>query len=435
MLVFFRSLFTKPCGAGLAILAATILALSLSACAGRVADRGKTGQATAPAPAPVPTPEIALTPPPIPGSGGPRIGLLLPLSGPRAELGRAMLQAAELALFETGADDIALIVRDTEKVPGGAGEAARQVVQEGARIIIGPLFAQQVKPVLSVAAPAGINVVSFSTDRAVAGGGAYVMGVLPGLQVDRVIAYAAARGLRRLGALVPSTPYGSIVAAALNDSAARHGGRVVRVDYYDPAQADLSPVVRQFATAIGASAATAIGGTTAAEAEFVPGQNGLTIDALLLPEGVERLRIVAPLLPFYDVDPRRLRMLGTALWDEPALAAEPALLGGWYAATDPAGWRSLSERYRAAWGTPPPRIASLAYDGVALAIALAKRADQPDPFDAASLTQPSGFGGVDGIFRFRPDGTVERGLAVMELRREGAQVVDPAPVSFEPLIN
>jgi hypothetical protein len=158
---------------------------------------------------------------------------------------------------------------------------------------------------------------------------------------------------------------------------------------------------------------------------------GGNYQALLLPEGGSELKSIAPLLPYYDVDPRDVKFLGTGLWDDPTLAREPPLNGAWYPAPPPEGHEQFLTRYRRAYGTTPPRIASLGYDAVSLAIALSSLPES-ERFTPEALTNPDGFAGVDGIFRFMPDGGTERGLAVLEIRPGGAVVVDPAPTSFQP---
>jgi hypothetical protein len=156
----------------------------------------------------------------------------------------------------------------------------------------------------------------------------------------------------------------------------------------------------------------------------------IPFDAILIPEGGNRLKSVAPLLPYYDVDPEKVHFLGTGLWDEPGLGTEPALNGGWYAAPPPGARADFDQRFRAVYKRPPPRLATLAYDATALAAVLARNANGPD-FSAAALTNPSGFAGVDGIFRLRPDGLIQRGLAVLEVHRNGNTVVSPAPTTFQ----
>jgi ABC-type branched-subunit amino acid transport system substrate-binding protein len=334
--------------------------------------------------------------------------LLLPLSGHNAGLGQALLQAAQMAVFDLADDRFTLVVRDTE-TPGGTAAAAQQLVQQGARIVLGPIFAGQVAQAAPTVRAASVPMVAFSTDVTVAGNGIYVMGVLPGLQVARVVGYASAQGLTRVAALAPASAFGQTVVAALHSAAPRFGAAVAQVDYYDPAATDMSAPVQRLNP----------GGTP-------------QFDALMLPEGAPRLTAIAPLLPYYDIDTTKVRLLGTALWDDRALAREPALVGGWFAAPQPEQWHSFASRYRGLYGTEPPRIASLAYDATALAAVLGRAGGAG--FGAEAITSASGFSGVDGVFRFRPDGQVERGLAVFELQAGGPVVIDPAPQSFEPAV-
>jgi hypothetical protein len=126
---------------------------------------------------------------------------------------------------------------------------------------------------------------------------------------------------------------------------------------------------------------------------------------------------------------RNIQLLGTGLWDNPRVFASPALQGGLYAAPDPSGFRAFSGRYRTKYGSEPVRTATLAYDSVALVAALA-RTQGPTRFSSDVITNPSGFAGIDGLFRFRADGTNERGLAVMRVASAGGTPVAGSPKSF-----
>jgi hypothetical protein len=151
---------------------------------------------------------------------------------------------------------------------------------------------------------------------------------------------------------------------------------------------------------------------------------------MFLPEGGNRVRVLAPLLAYHDIDPAQVKLLGTALWDDPTLGLEPTLVGGWFAAPDPGPWTDFSKRYRELYVDAPPRLATIGYDATALAAVLGRAASGAD-FSPATLTQANGYSGIDGIFRLTADGGVQRGLAVLEVRREGPVVIDPAPKSFE----
>jgi ABC-type branched-subunit amino acid transport system substrate-binding protein len=341
-----------------------------------------------------------------------QIGLLLPLTGSFAGSGQAWLQAAELALFEAPDSNLALSVRDTGGNPAQAAQAARDVIQKGAQLILGPGLRDELKAVAPVARAAGVNVVSFSTDKTAAGEGIFVMGILPEVQVERVVGYASRQGLRQFAALAPQSPYGQIIAAALRDAATRSGASVARTEFYDPNVLDSTPAIGQIG-------------------QYV--SSGGHIDALLIPEGGDRLRGIAPRLGEFGIDPTQVRLLGSTLWSDSGVEADPTLVGSWYAAPDPTPWHAFQGRYRAAFGGDPPRFASIAYDATLLAVLLASGSNGPD-FSISSLTEPAGFSGVDGIFRFRSDGSVERGLAIMEVRENRVDLREPAPHSFDEVI-
>jgi ABC-type branched-subunit amino acid transport system substrate-binding protein len=430
------------------LVAAAILASGLAACEKVNLFQGQPeAQGQAPAEAlslplapslPVETPGLP-APPTLPTA--PKVALLLPLTGPNAEIGKALLNAAEIALFDTADAQFELLPRDTGGTADGAAAATRAVLDEGAKLILGPFFAEEVSAAAPVAHAAGVNIVAFSTDERVAGNGVYLMGFLPRTQVLRVVSYAHERGLNRFAGVVPSSAYGETVAGLLRQAAALVGASIANIAVYDPAANNATQVVRQLANYEERHAALlaqrkaleAAGDDVSLQAlQRLKNEDAIgdvDFDAIMLPEGGERLLALAPLLPFFDIDPARVRILGTGLWDDPSLGKEPELVGGWYAASDPKQRSGFEQRYATLFGTKPPRIATLGYDATALAALLARKEGGAD-FSAAALTNPNGFAGLDGIFRLRADGLDERGLAVLEVQRDGPKIVSPAPTSF-----
>lgn len=371
-------------------------------------------QAGAPGEAPTTvTPQPPVTPegaPAVPVTGRPVVALLLPLSGPNANLGRALLDAASLATFDIGTDNFVLLPRDTAGTPEGATQAAQSAIAAGAKLIIGPLFATEVPAVAAVAHPANVNVVTLSNDRTVAQPGVFVLGVSPQGQIERIVDFAASRGMHSFAALIPNNTFGSVVEQAFRTSVTTAGGQIATVEHYDPG-ADATAAVRRLA----ASAAS--------------GNGGSGFDTLLLPDFGDRLLSIAPLLPYYDIDPGQVKFLGSALWEDPRVTRELALVGGWFAAPPPDARADFVKRYTDVYGRAPPRLATVAYDATALAAVLARGANGPD-FSADAIGNPNGYAGTDGIFRFRSDGTAERGLAVLEVQRQGFRVISPAPEDF-----
>jgi branched-chain amino acid transport system substrate-binding protein len=380
-------------------------------------------------PAPLYAPQPAFPPPgpppPAPPAGPAKVGLLVPLSGPNAELGKAILDAAELALFDKGGERLTLVPRDTKGDARGAADAARAAIAGGAAVILGPLLANEVEAVKPIAAGAHVNVIAFSTMTGLAGGNTFLMGFLPKQEVVREVGFARDRGLTRFSALVPNSPYGHLMVDALRDAAGASGATVTDAEYYDPGEGDAGPAISHL---LPGSAAPGAADQTA-QPQPPPAPH---FDALLLPEGGSRLARLARQLRDAGLDPRAIRLLGSGLWDEPDIGSDPALDGGWFAASPPDARRGFERRFKATYGHDPPRLASLGYDAAALAAALAQGQEAP-PFSRRAILDPQGFSGVDGLYRFTPDGLVQRALAVLEVAPEGSVVVSPAPASFQNL--
>lgn len=371
-----------------------------------------------------------------------RVGLLLPFSGASAQLGEAMRDAAVMAQFELADDRFVLQFYDTRGTPEGAAQAATLAVSQGAELILGPLFSHSVRAVAAPARNAGVPVVAFTTDPSAVGDGVFTIGFLLRQQVDRIVQYAAAQGFLRFALLAPDNVTGRVVAERLQEAAGRFGVQVTRSAFFDPAAADLSAVAEQIAdyaarkSALEAEKARLRAQGDEASMRALERLQSLDTlgsppyDAIMIPAEGVKLRQVASGLTFYDVEPEQVQFLGTMLWDDPSLANENALLGGWYPAASKAAHEPFANRYRDAFNREPPRLASLAYDGVALA-AVISQSERDNRFTIEALTAPSGFLGVDGIFRLLPDGTSERGLAVMEIARDGPEEIAPAPLTFE----
>lgn len=374
----------------------------------------------------------------------PRVALLLPLSGGAAEVGNDMLNAAQLALFDFAPSEFELLIHDDRGTPDGAAEAARLAIGDGAQLIVGPLLAASARAVAPAARAAGVNVVAFSTDRSIVGDGVYTLGFLPAAEVESVIAHARSRGISRIAVLAPDDAYGAAVVEAARRVVP--GAGLAKIQLYDPATSDFSEPIKQLSNfqqrrgqlmqqkAELATRTDEIAKQALARLEKLQAIGDLPFDALLIADGGKRLQSIAALLPFYDVDPSKIRILGTGQWDEPGTGAEPALVGGWYAAPSPDTRAEFEVQFKQAFGTTPRRLATLAYDAVALAAVLAQ-AEGGAHFDAAALTQASGFTGRDGLFRLLPSGLAERGLAILEVEPKGAKIIAKPRETFEAAIR
>lgn len=344
-----------------------------------------------------------------------KVALLLPLSGAgnAASLAKSLKQAGELALFDLDNPTVTLTTKDTKGTPEGAKAAATAAVQEGAELVIGPLFAKSVSAAASITRQAKIPMVAFSSDQSVAGNGVYLLSFLAGRDVPTIVSYAIGQGRRNFGALIPKSPYGRIVEGAFRRAVSAQGGQVVAIEQFQPdANSMLEPAKRiaEFAKSPDPS---------------IPPR----IDALFIPVGSGTLPTVAALMPYYEIDTTKVKLIGTGLWNYANIGREKPLVGGWFPAPDPKGWRGFSQRYVKAYETTPPRLASLSYDAVGIAIALSQGSPK-QRYAPNQLTRARGFSGVDGLFRLLPDGTSQRGLAILEVQKFGARVIQSAPLSF-----
>ncbi|MCC7260094.1 MAG: penicillin-binding protein activator [Alphaproteobacteria bacterium] len=368
-----------------------------------------------------------------------KVALLVPQTGNSADLGRAMLDAAQLALYDKYASlnpaqkqaaDVILLPKDTRATASEAADAARQAIDEGADLILGPVFSTALAAVAPLAREKQVEVISFSNDKTSAGDGVFVMGFTPEDQVDRILRYAARQGAHRFAALLPSDAYGTAVARAVQKSVADIGGEVAGVGYYSPNAPELYAEIRALFGITDAPSAAAKGDGAWQSTDPNRSAAPRTFDAVLIPEGGARLQAVAEAFAAYGIDPHEVMVLGSGQWDDRANPPPAALSGAWFVSAAPAQRDVFTRHFEKSYGYKPPRLASLAYDAMALASTLAF-----DPagrsFSPETLTDPSGFNGpVDGIFRFTPDGQCQRGLAVIEFSPQGFSVIDPPAEYF-----
>lgn len=341
-----------------------------------------------------------------------KIGLMLPLSGPgqAAVIAGTMKKAAELSLTDARAPHVSLSVRDDKGTPEGATAAANELVREGVEVVLGPLFSTSVKAAQPIARQANLQMLAFSNDRQVAGGSVTLLSFLVEPEVNRVIAHAAQTGKKRLAALLPDDTYGRLTDAALTAAASQHGVTVVARQTYPVDNAN------------GAAQAVQTLRDTMRGIE----EHGDPLTGLFLAGGEDSLVLVTPALRQAQIDTKRLQILGTGALDYSTAGREPLLVGAWFAAPDPKGWADFATRFANTHGHSPPRIAALAYDAMTVGVALSNGPDGAR-FNPTTLTRATGFEGIDGPFRLRADGTMERPLAILEVQPTGARVIDAAP--------
>ena len=326
-----------------------------------------------------------------------------------AVLASSLENAARLAIADLDGINIDLRVYNTAGQAAIAASAARQAVNDGAKIILGPVFAEAANAAGLAVASRNVNVLSFSNNSAIAGGNVFVLGPTFQNTANRLVRYAVSQGKGHI--MIVNAQDGAEVIGrdAINRAIINGGATLAGVTTFELSQEGVIAAIPQItsdAQSRGAQAIFLTSGTSGA------------------------LPFLAQLLPESGLDRSVVQFIGLQRWDIPATALTlPGLQGGWFALPDPRLSSRFQDRYLSAYGTLPHPIAGLAYDGIA-AIGALVSAGKADALTRGALTQSAGFVGVNGVFRLLADGTNERGLAVAMIEDNQVTVIDPAPRSF-----
>jgi len=327
-----------------------------------------------------------------------RVALLVPMTGANASVGQAIANAATMALLDTNAQNVRITTYDTA---AGAGLAANKAILDGNRLILGPLLADEVVAVASVARPAKVPMITYSNDSTVADRDVFVLGQVPGQAISRVIGFAQSKGITSIGAIIPTGAYGQRVSSALTVSARALGVKVAGIEAYDRSNTSVSSAVRRI---------------------LAKGP----VDALLIGDSGRIALMAAPAAA-------GTRLLGTELWNGDAtIAKSPSMRGGWFAAVSDKRFGQFEQSYRTRFGAGPSRLATLGYDSVLLTLNVARGWKPGTLFPTAKLYGRDGFIGLDGVFRFEPNGVAERAMEVREVGAGTFLTASPAPAKFNP---
>ena len=336
-----------------------------------------------------------------PSDGMHRVALLLPVTGPDADVGQSIANATALALADTKVTNIRMVTYDTGL---GVATATQRAIADGNKLILGPLRGDNVIEVAQIARPAGVPIISFSNDVGVAGPNVFLLGHLPNQAIERVVLYAKSKGINRFAGVVASNVYGQRAQSNLTTAVRAAGGILVGIQETNGTAASAEAAARRLS------------------------QMG-AIDAILVADSGRAAITIVPALRRGGL--RTAKVLGTDLWNiEGTLAGSPPIYGAWFASVSDTLYTQYAAKYRARFGKAPLRLSSLGYDSVLLVARVARDWQPGTRFPVAQLTDPQGFIGVDGAFRFNPNGLTDRMLEVQEVQAGKFVTVSPAPSQF-----
>lgn len=379
-------------------LIATLFCLLLTSCAQKVKHpiHTETTVQKSELPKPIPTDQSGYV-----NTQKTQVALMVPLTGKHAHIGNALLNAAQMSLYDNGTENFDLIILDTKGDANEAGHLAKEAMSRGVKLIIGPLFGSEAATVRAFSAHHQIPVISFSNDISVAGGYLYTFGFSANNQIHRLFEFINSNKFKRIALIVPDNAYGRQIQKLVDHYCQENAITLSLNIFYHPGSSELG--------------------------ENVANIRNLGVDAIIIPEGGQQLQLIVSSLMYHDIDLQNVKLLGTGQWDTPEIIMNPTLRGAWFVASPFIERQKFESRYSSLYGEAPPRLATLGYDAVSLVSYLIRNQHN---FSATQLTQPSGFSGVDGAFRLLPNGTTERALAVYEIGPSGLILIGQSQAEF-----
>lgn len=335
-----------------------------------------------------------------------KVAILLPLSGPHQNIGQAMLNAAQLALFDVNDPTFELLPIDTKGSAQGAAKAVHSAASQNAKLILGPLLSQSVQSAGRAAQKYNLNIVGFTTDSRPVGGHVLTLGILPYDQGKRLAQYAEKKNIRNILIVAPNNDYATAITSAFEKQTAKSNiVNIVGKIALHP-QSDLNQISEKIASMSN------------------------QFDGLFVPMGNPKMAFLAEALHARGINSQTKVLMGAGLWDDPQISANPLMTNAIYAAPPPGLRHSFERQYRSLYNETPQRLASLAYDATALAVVIMRQTSS-SRISLRNIMNPNGFSGIDGIFRFRNNGQAERGLAIHKItNRNKTAIIDQAPSSF-----
>jgi len=349
-----------------------------------------------------------------------KVALLLPLSGDSVAIGNAMLDAATMALSDayftapTGRihTQVILLPKDTGVTAAKTKAGLQEAIDQGATVVIGPLFSTSVTAVAELAKAHHMPVISFSNNAAVADKDIYTFGFMPEQQVTRMAEYAYLHNYQRVAVLAPNDAYGSKIKDALSAAYTQKGGTVMPAELYASSAINIDAAVSRIAAA------------------YNNAKDDRRFQAIFVADSGSQMKNIIASLKKNNIDLTKIKLLGTGLWDDPEIPAIPDMAGAWFPSSPSEPYGIFEKRFMSTYNYKPIRLASLAYDAVTLVANLAMPTAGTG-IDAAMLTDSQGFvGPANGLYRLNENGTSDRKLAVMEVTSGGVKVIDPAKNHF-----
>ncbi len=357
-----------------------------------------------------------------------RVALFLPFSGKNKDLGWSLFNSAALSLFENDINhNIELVLVDSKDTPQDATKAFKSIIDENIKVVIGPVFSQVISAIEKDAKSNKITVISLSNNQQLMGkinneGGVFLAGMMPEAQIDKIVSYAMDKGKFSFAIIAPSNQYGNTITTIFKRIVKNRDGNFITAEFYHPTSKDLpKDIDRAVEHVINSfSVSSRLTNGNKAKKDVVIAESDRNYpQVIMIPESGKILSRIVSSIKRQNVEERNFQIIGTSQWDDISTLNDYNLLGAWFAAPENERFRNFEKTYYQSYNKFPPRISSIVYDSISAISEIIdrKKGETPTIQDFITYTNPpkNGFEGIDGLFRFLPNGLVQRNLAILQV--------------------
>ncbi len=359
-----------------------------------------------------------------------KVATLLPLSGKSKDLGTAMLNSIVLSLFENDKNgDIELVVFDSKENISDTKKAITDIAAQDIKVVIGPIFSSDIEAISSIVAKNEMTILSFSNNQSLSQReGIFLMGFLPEQQIERMSAYSILTGKDSIAIIAPNNQYGLKFSNILREMVNKKDGNFIGSQFYANNSKDLERAVSKILNinAIPERLKNTI-------SKDIKPEERIYANSIFIPESGRTLSKIVALINELNVSERPIQIIGSSNWDDISTLNDPNLIGGWFVGANPTRYRDFEKKYYQIYNKFPPRISSIGYDAAFAVIETvrksAKRNLSPEDFINYQSSK-NGFKGMDGLFRFLPNGIVQRNFAILEIGNGRFDMIDSPTTMF-----
>lgn len=364
-----------------------------------------------------------------------RVALFLPFSGKNKELGWHLFNAATLSLFDNDlSNNLELVLIDSGESPQEAVKAFKEVIRQEIRVVIGPIFSTSVEAIEEDAKANNIVVISLSNNPKLANktadkGGIFLAGIMPEAQIEKLVSYAISQQQSSFAVIAPNNPYGLIMTDLMKKTVKRKDGNFITSEFYEANTKDFSGLAQRIVSSFKVPSHLAEGGGNKPKKDAViKDSDRIYPKVIFIPESGKTLSKIVEELNKQNKDEREFQLAGSNQWDDISTFSDPNLNGAWVVAPENTKFHTFEQSYYNTFNKFPPRITSIAYDAVAVISDLAEKRKETkielSDFTAYSVWPKNGFNGIDGLFRFLPNGLVQRNLAVLQVKKDHFETLE-----------